>query len=380
MSKIKKILNVLEYFSNNYQDEYAIACSLLIYVDTSKKDAISKEMTRRVNMFKDIENNIHKHDQIFEILDDLMINLGLKYGENSEILYENNFTLNYKFLCDFCKGASMITSIYAKEYKDMNSLDYKRRLSTLLIKINNNLNEPIIETNISTLDKIVNNEIKYIVQLNMNKTSQEKKLLNYNGYVKRKRNEYINNLKIKEDNIKKLKNANIVIGKAIGVFMIYLYTAYKIEEDDYELVINGIKEQFKDDYTKNIEITDEINNIAINILNKNCKNLKSKNKNWENEGIYYNNEILIKEVVKIKNRKHSTSDDLINEMREINSYLKDGINSVKVKTIVEEVLNNKKIEDTIKNVPKDTKQDQDEKFKSTFKFKLSNLNPFRSKK
>lgn len=380
MSKIKKILNVLEYFSNNYQDEYAIACSLLIYVDTSKKDAINKEIIKRVNMFKDIENNTLEHDQIFEILDDLITNLGLKYGESDEILYENNLTLNYKFLSDFCKGASMITSIYSKEYKDMNSLDYKRRLSTLLIKINNNLNDPIIETNISTLDKIVNNEIKYIVQLNMNQTNQEKKLLNYNGSVKRDRNEYINNLKIKEDNIKKLKNANIVIGKAIGMFMIHLYTVYKIEKNDYELVINGIKEKFKDDYTKNIEITDEINNIAINILNTNCKNLKSKNKDWENEGIYYNNEIFIKEVAKIKNRKHSTNDDLINEMREINSYLKDSIDSVKVKKIVEEFSNNKKNENTIKNVPKDITQDQEEKVKLTSKFKLSNLNPFRRKK
>ncbi len=195
MTEIKNIRILLEYYFNNFKDEYAIATSVLMYVDTSSEFAIKKEIEKRVDFFDNKDIDIKdKCEKVFNILEDIKENIGLNFGENEQILYnENKFTSSFKLLSDFCKGASIINSAYSKEYIDMTGKGYKRMLSQLLTKINNNLIEVIIEKKNNNLDSIVKSETDYISNMKSNKTNDGIKLLNYHNSIERDRKEYIEN-------------------------------------------------------------------------------------------------------------------------------------------------------------------------------------------
>jgi hypothetical protein len=366
MTEIKNIRLLLDYYFNNFKDEYAIATALLIYVDTSEEAAIKKEIIKRIDLFKNENENINdKCNRVFNILKDLQVNVGLVFGTNEEIFYdEEKFTPNYKFISDFCKGTSIINSSYSKEYKDMAGDGYKRILSQLLIKINNNLIIGITETKTKNLDTIRDSEINYISNMKSNKTNKGIKLLNFHRMIENDRELYFNQIKMKEDALKKEQEIkekefkmatekNQIIGETIGIFILYNHIIYEIKSEEYNLLANKIKEKFKTDYNNNItKDIKKIEDIAIYICEKNNSKFPAGKKDWgkESDGINIEKYTIIRAVskFKIKLNKNLLKDDLIKEMREINSYLIDGLNSVQVKKIVEDLFDNKQKQDEVK--------------------------------
>jgi hypothetical protein len=170
------------------------------------------------------------------------------------------------------------------------------------------------------------------------------------------------------------ENTIKIIGEAIGFFMLYNHTIYKIEIEDYNYLANKLNENFKKNSNASID-------IAVNICKNNSEKYRTGLKDWgsESKGIKYKPENFIRAVatVKIKLDENLQKDDLIKEMREINSYLIVDLNSVKVKQIVEVLLVDKQKYDNDKkekvNPTEEVHENTTEetllsKFKNMFKF------------
>jgi hypothetical protein len=383
MTEIKNIKLVLDYYFNNFKDQYVIATSLLLYVDTSTESAIKEEISKRAIIFKDDNVSIDEKCQIsLNILNDLKEMLGLKYGENNKILYdEEKITKNYKFLSDFCKGASMINSLYSKEYKNMAGDAYKRMLSILLTKINNNFNEDqmIIETKTKNLDTIIQSEIKYISKIKSNLTNEGIKLINFHDMIAKNIKEVQENNKIKlhlrKIEIEHVDKKNKTMGEAIGCFIVFKQSEFNIKIEDCNFLINEFKNTIKKDvYDTTNENINKIEDVAIDFCNNNFKKKEAGEKDWETIGIKYNTEDFIRINTRFKLNKNISKHDLIQEIREINSHLKNNLDSVTVKKIVEEEFDennlekNKKAENNKNNIKLEVKEK--EKKESVFsKFK-----------